>query len=197
MNAAIYLRVSTEKQDANVQLPALYKLCEGRGWAAPPVFQETESGAKPRPTLDKLCERARRGEYQVVVVWALDRLGRDLWETIARVRGLWAAGVKIASVQDAWIDGADGPVRDLLLMVLSWVAQFERQRLRERTRAGVANARAKGKRLGRPRAKVDAAVKEYRETKAAQPFASERALVATVAERHGVSTSTLRRALKA
>lgn len=194
MKAAIYLRVSTEKQDAGNQEPALVALCNARGWGGAPVYSETASGAKERPTLDKLCERARRGEYAVIVVWSLDRLGRDLWEIIGRVRTLTAAGVRIVSLQDAWIEGADGPVRDLLLMVLAWVASFERQRLRERTRAGVAAARAKGKRLGRP------AVKQERVALALQ-YVAEGASVREAARRATaggwkVSEASVRRALR-
>ena len=149
MRALIYLRVSTDEQEPAAQLPALLKLCEARGWPVGSIAVETMSGAKKRPKLDETCEQLRRGEAGVLVVWALDRLGRDVWEVITRVRALWAAGVRIVSLQDAWLEGADGPVRDLLLMLLAWVAGFERQRLRERTRAGLAAARAKGKTLGR------------------------------------------------
>lgn len=206
MNAAIYLRVSTEKQDAQVQEPALVKLCAARGWSGVPVYSETASGAKERPTLDKLCERARRGEYQVIVVWALDRLGRDLWEIIGRVRSLWAAGVRVVSLNDAWIEGADGPVRDLLLMLLAWVATFERQRLRERTRAGLAAAKAKGRVGGRPRAPgIADAVKLweqfYREDERRLPWpplaGAPFEFVRKAARGAGVSAATLRRAILA
>lgn len=189
MNAAIYLRVSTEKQDAEVQLPALVRLCEARGWSAP-VFQETASGAKERPELDRLCEAARRGTYQVIVVWALDRLGRDLWEIIARVRALWAAGVRIVALNDSWTEGADGPVRELLLFVFAWVANFERQRLRERTRAGLAAAKAKGRKGGRPKAPADSVAGAVAEVRAGKSVEAARRAWC-------VSEGTLRRALKA
>lgn len=200
MNAAIYLRVSTEKQDAQAQEPALVKLCAARGWGGAPVYSETASGAKERPTLDKLCERARRGEYQVIVVWALDRLGRDLWEIIGRVRALWAAGVRVVSLNDAWIEGADGPVRDLLLMLLAWVATFERQRLRDRTRAGLAAAKAKGRTGGRPRVdakKLAAAVADVGQLMLLRPGGGSGGEegVRTIARRHGIGEGTLRRAL--
>lgn len=201
MKVAIYLRVSTEKQDAKVQRPALLQLCAGRGWTEPVVFEEVESGAKARPVLDAVCERARRGEFQVVAVWALDRLGRDVWETIARVRALWAARVQVASVKDSWTDGAEGPVRDLLLMVLSWVAEQERRRLIDRTNAGLDAAREKMKagklrgrrkgrdRLGRPRADQEAL------GRAADDVASGYSIRAAAATQ-GVSPATLLRFLR-
>lgn len=148
MKAAVYVRVSTVDQTVENQRADLLRLCEARGWS-PQVFQEIESGAKVRPVLDSLCADAKRGRFGVVVVWALDRLGRSLWDTLDRVRGLDAAGVRLVSYQEPWADTGT-PTRDLLLMIFAWVAQQERQRLIERTKAGLARARAQGKRIGRP-----------------------------------------------
>ncbi|MFH0902309.1 MAG: recombinase family protein [Pseudomonadota bacterium] len=148
--AAAYVRVSTVRQDSENQVPSLLRLCEARGWSDPAVFSETESGAKTRPVLDEVCHRATRGEFRVIIVWALDRLGRNMHEVINRVRSLDAAGVRLVSFSEGWLD-TSGPARDLLLAIFGWLAQWERNRLIERTRAGLARARARGRVLGRPR----------------------------------------------
>ena len=147
--SAIYARVSTDQQDTAVQLPSLERLCAARDWPAPAIHTEVESGARARPVLDDLCTRAVRGEYRVIVVWALDRLGRSMFEVIDRVRALDAAGVRLVSYQEPWLD-TGGPARDLLLSIFAWVADQERQRLIERTLAGMARARARGRLPGRP-----------------------------------------------
>lgn len=146
--AACYLRVSTDRQDASNQRPELERLCAARGWS-PRWYEETASGAKARPELERLCDDARRGAVSVVAVWALDRLGRNMGETFARVAALDAAGARVVSVREAWLD-TGGPVRSLLLAIFAWVAEQERTRLIERTRAGLDTARRRGVRLGRP-----------------------------------------------
>ena len=104
--------------------------------------------------LDRLLLDAHRGEFEVLVIWALDRLGRSLADNVALVSKLSDCGVRIVSVQESWMDTGT-PVRDLLLSIFSWIAEMERERLRERTRAGLERARAQGKQIGRPRAQVD------------------------------------------
>jgi putative DNA-invertase from lambdoid prophage Rac len=150
-------------------------------------FEETASGAKTRPALDYLCTRAKQGEFSAVLVWALDRLGRSMPDVVDRVRALDAAGVAVVSHQEPWLD-TTGPTRPLLLSIFAWVAEQERARLRERTRAGLARARAQGKRLGRPRAsplKLAAAAALH-----------EGGLTLTeAAKRHGVGRATLARHL--
>jgi DNA invertase Pin-like site-specific DNA recombinase len=97
-----------------------------------------------------MMEAAHRGEFQAVVIWSLDRLGRGgIAEVAGMVAKLDAAGVNLASVREPWCD-TSGPVRDLLIAVLSWVAAWERSRLIERTRAGMDRARKQGIKLGRP-----------------------------------------------
>ncbi len=157
MRVAVYTRVSTDRQDTAAQLPALERLCDARGWIDRDVFSETESGTKARPVLDDLCDRAKRGQYGAIVVWALDRLGRNMYDVIDRVRALDTAHVRVASYCEPWLD-TGGPARDLLLSIFAWVGQQERNRLRERTCAGLARARAKGRRLGRPPVADPAAV---------------------------------------
>ena len=155
-NAAIYLRVSTEGQDSANQRPAVLQLVKARGYKVVRVFEETASSAKARPVYDRMLVEAHRGEFEVLVVWALDRFGRSLVGNVNAVRQLSECGVRIVSVQEPWLD-THGPVRDLLLAIFSWVAEQERRRIGERSRAAIERARKEGKQIGRPRASVDVA----------------------------------------
>lgn len=151
MIAAVYLRVSTDRQDEANQEPECLRLCAARGWEAH-LYRETESGAKRRPQWDRVKDAARKGEVRAVVFWALDRAGRNRVQLAHDLGELWRWGAEIASVRDAWVDQPAGPLRDLLVQLMGWFAQTERDRLRERTRAGLARARAAGVVLGRPSA---------------------------------------------
>lgn len=183
---AAYLRVSTDRQETQNQRPALERLAAARGFELE-FFEETASGAKTRPVLEQLTNRARRGEFAAVLVWAIDRLGRSMPDVVDRVRALDAAGVAVISHQEPWLD-TTGPTRPLLLSIFAWVAEQERARLRERTRAGLARARAQGKRLGRPRAsplKLAAAAALHQGGQS----------LGEAAKRHGVGRATLVRYL--
>jgi DNA invertase Pin-like site-specific DNA recombinase len=151
MNVALYARVSTDQQDAANQIPEIEQLVQARGWKITHRYIETVSGtAKHRPELERMLADAHKGKFGAVICWALDRLSRN---GIAEVAGIVAkldkAAVGLVSVREQWAD-TSGPVRDLLVAVMSWVAQQERARLVERTKAGIEKARAKGTRLGRP-----------------------------------------------
>ena len=149
MKAVIYARVSTSEQHAEGQLPECRALVAARGWNLVGERIEVGSAAKHRPVWSELLEQARRGEFNVLVVWALDRLGRSMHGNLRDVLELESRGVRVVSVREAWLDQS-GPTRDLVLGVLSWVAQQERERLSDRTKAGLARVRAKGVKLGRP-----------------------------------------------
>jgi DNA invertase Pin-like site-specific DNA recombinase len=113
------------------------------------MYEETESAAKRRPVLEQLLEDARRGKVEAVIVWALDRLERSMVGAVRVVLELDRCAVTVLSVRDGWLDTA-GPVRPLLIAIFGWVAEQERARLIERTRAGLQRARREGTRLGRP-----------------------------------------------
>lgn len=149
--AAVYLRVSSKdgRQDEVNQEPACLALCLARGWV-PRVVTERESGAKRRPVWELLKEDCRKGMTRAVVFWALDRIGRNRVQVAHDVAELARWGVQVVSVQDPWLDQPAGPLRDLLLQIMAWVAEGERARLIDRTRAGLARARTLGKTLGRP-----------------------------------------------
>lgn len=147
--AAIYLRVSTDSQSTENQVAEVQQLARARGYADVVVFEETGSAMKRRPVFEKLMAEARAGRVSAVLVWSLDRLGRG-FAAFDTFRELSRLNVRLLSVREPWTD-VDGPARELLAAVMAWVSGFERQRLVERTKAGLERARRQGKTLGRPR----------------------------------------------
>lgn len=149
VRAAIYARVSTNDQTTENQLLELRRYCEARGWTAT-EYVDTKSGAKDRrPGLDTLMAAARRRQFDALLVWRLDRLGRNLHHLVTCIEELTALGIAFVSLNEG-ID-TNTPAGRLQLHLLAAIAQFERDRIRERVHAGLARARAQGKRLGRPR----------------------------------------------
>ena len=114
------------------------------------MYEEVESAAKARPVLDRMLADVRAGRVHAVAVWALDRLHRSMAGAINTVLELDRLGVPVLSVREGWLD-TSGPVRPLLVAIFGWVAEQERTRLIERTKAGLERARREGKPLGRPR----------------------------------------------
>src|SRR3989454_2957421 len=153
MKAAIYARVSTVDQEPENQLQELRRYLDARGWTAAEYVDRGVSGAKDRrPALDRLLADARRRRFDVVVCWRLDRLGRNLRHLITLLDELQALGVAFVSLAEG-ID-ATTPAGKLQMHILGAIAEFERERIRERVLAGLQRARTQGKRLGRPRAVV-------------------------------------------
>lgn len=187
--AALLLRVSTNEQNSDAQRPELEEMAAARGFDVVEVFDESGvSGVAPRrPVLRSLLEGAHRGRFDVVLVWALDRIGRSSVEVIQVVQQLDAARVQLISAREAWLDLA-GPTRALLLAIFGWLAEFERDRLIERTRAGMDRARRAGRIIGRPEAAVPLAM--------AQALTADGMSVRATARKLGVAPSTLRRKLK-
>lgn len=149
MRAAIYARVSTLDQEPENQLRELREYCSRRGWQPREYVDKGVSGAKEkRPALDQLLLDARRRRFDVLVCWRLDRLGRNLRHLILLLDDLHATGVAFVSLAEG-ID-ATTPAGRLQLHVLGAIAEFERSRVQERVKAGLARVRAQGKRLGRP-----------------------------------------------
>src|SRR6266568_7294588 len=146
--AGLYVRVSTDRQTADNQLAEVTQLAVARGYESV-VYEEVESAAKVRPVLDRMLADVRAGRVQAVAVWALDRLHRSMTGAINTVLELDRLGVPVLSVREGWLE-MNGPVRPLLVAIFGWVAEQERTRLIERTKAGVERARRQGKRLGRP-----------------------------------------------
>jgi putative DNA-invertase from lambdoid prophage Rac len=182
--AGVYLRVSTDRQTVQNQLADLDRLVRARGYE-PAIYDEVESAAKARPVLDRLLADARAGRVHAVAVWALDRLHRSMTGAINTVLELDRLGVRVLSVREPWLD-TDSPVRPLLVAIFGWVAEQERTRLIERTKAGMARARKDGKKIGRPRTSPVL-------LHAAADLVAAGVPVAEAARRKGVSRASLRR----
>jgi len=151
--AAIYARVSTLDQTTENQLVELRRYVETRGWAATEYVDEGVSGAKDRrPALDSMVLDARRRRFDVVVCWRLDRLGRNLKHLITLLEDFEALGVAFVSLAEG-ID-ATTPAGRLQMHILGAIAEFERARIAERVRLGLARVKAQGRRLGRPKIEV-------------------------------------------
>jgi DNA invertase Pin-like site-specific DNA recombinase len=149
MRAAVYARVSTSEQTTENQLCELKRFVLQRGWQLTEFVDEGVSGAKAsRPALDRLVAMARRRQIDVLVVWSLDRLGRSVKHLVTLLDDLHALGVGFVSLREG-LDWTT-PSGRLQAQLLAIIAEFERERLRERVHAGLARARREGKRLGRP-----------------------------------------------
>ena len=155
LRAAIYARVSTLDQEPENQLAELRQYVEARGWTAVEYVDRGVSGAKEkRPALDELLGDARRRRFDVVVCWRLDRLGRNLKHLVTLLDELQALGVAFVSLGEG-ID-CTTPAGRLQLHILAALAEFERARIAERVRAGLARARREGRRIGRPKLELSA-----------------------------------------
>ena len=149
MRCAVYVRVSTSEQNCDNQLIELRRYVEARGWTGTEFVDSGVSGTKDRrPALDALMKDAKRRRFDVLVVWRLDRLGRNLKHLVTLLEDVQALGIGFVSMNEG-IDCTTAAGR-LQLHVLAALAEFERARIAERVRAGLARVRASGKRLGRP-----------------------------------------------
>jgi DNA invertase Pin-like site-specific DNA recombinase len=147
--AAIYVRVSTSEQDTGLQETELLQYVESRGWEYVLYRDKAQSGAKnDRPALNQMLSDSRRRKFDVMVVWKLDRLARSLKQLLTIGEECRSLGVDLVSLRQN-ID-TTLPAGRLTFQILGAVAEFERELLRERVRAGMAQARRTGKHLGRP-----------------------------------------------
>src|ERR1039457_5468304 len=154
---ALYARVSTlNNQDPEMQLAELREYAGRRGWQIVEEFTDQGvSGCKEsRPALNRLMADACRRRFDAVVVWKIDRFGRSLKHLVNALAELAALGVAFISLRDN-LD-LSTPSGRLMFQIIGAMAEFERALIQERVRAGLRNARAKGKKLGRPRVEVDA-----------------------------------------
>ena len=150
MRAALYARVSTADQTCENQMLELRGYVAARGWTGTEFIDSGISGAKDkRPALDALLKDAKRRRFDVLVCWRLDRLGRNLRHLVTMLEELQHVGVAFVSMGEG-ID-CTTPAGKLQLHILAALAEFERERIRERVMAGLHRAKAQGKRLGRPR----------------------------------------------
>jgi len=154
MRVAIYARVSTKDQSCEMQLRDLRTYCTARKFK---VFHEYidvgESGAKDsRPELNSLMADARKRKFDAILVWRFDRFARSTKHLLLALEEFRSLGIQFVSYQEN-ID-TTSPLGQALFTIVSAVAQLERDLIRERVNAGLRNARALGKRLGRPRCVV-------------------------------------------
>lgn len=151
MKAAIYARVSTSDQNCEMQLRDLRGMASQRGLEIVKEFIDAgQSGAKrTRPALDEMLRDAKRGKFRVLLVWRLDRLGRSLGHLVQLLEDFRVSNVELVSYSEG-LDFSSATGK-LMYQIIGAFAEFEREAIRERVRAGVATARAKGKILGRPR----------------------------------------------
>jgi putative DNA-invertase from lambdoid prophage Rac len=145
----LYARVSTnDQQTIPMQIRAMREYAAKRGWTVVAQVKEIGSGASQRQLREQLLDAARRREIDVVLVWRLDRWGRSLPDLVTTLEELNHLGVGFVSLTEA-LD-LTTPMGRAMAGLLSVFAAFEHDVLRERVRAGLAEARLKGKRLGRP-----------------------------------------------
>jgi DNA invertase Pin-like site-specific DNA recombinase len=157
-NAAIYARVSTSNngQCPEMQLRELREFCVRRGWSVSEEYVDVGvSGSKEdRAELNRLVADAHRRRFDAVVVWKFARFARSVSHLLRALETFKALGIDFVSVSEQ-VDTST-PTGKMVFTVLGAVAELERSLIAERVRAGIRNARAKGKRLGRPRVAVDA-----------------------------------------
>jgi DNA invertase Pin-like site-specific DNA recombinase len=157
MRVAIYARVSTANngQDPTMQTRELREYCERRGWTVAVEYVDIGiSGTKERrPELDRLMADAHRRRFDVVAVWKFDRMARSVSHLLRALETFNSLGIEFVSLSES-LDTAT-PAGRMVFTVLGAVAELERSLIVERVRAGLRNARAKGRKLGRPRVYVD------------------------------------------
>lgn len=187
IKAAIYARVSTGRQDIDLQLAALRQHAHLAGYKVTKEYVDHASGkSTQRPAFKEMMQDARKRRFKVLLVWKLDRLGRSLKDLVNTVDELGQLGIEFVSHQDNW--DTSSPNGKLLFQIMGAVAEFERELIRERVIAGVQNARNKGRRLGRPTSDLD---QEEIAAKKAESGLSNRALAAE----YGVDEKTIRNLL--
>lgn len=187
LRAGLYARVSThDQQTLPMQLAALRAYARRRGWQAVLEVEEVGSGASERPRRQELLQAARRRALDAIVVWRLDRWGRSVIDLIATLQELSALQVGFVSLTEA-LD-LTTPSGRALAGMLAVFAEFERDILRERVKAGIAQARKEGKRHGRPPSAARLA------DQARQLFQQGRSK-REIATRLGISRTSVRRLL--
>ncbi len=159
LRVALYARISTlnHGQDAGLQLVELRDYALARGWhvAGEYVDQGISGSVESRPELNRLMADARKRRFDVVACWRFDRFARSTKHLLLALEEFRSLGIQFLSHQEN-ID-TTSPLGQAVFTIVAAVATLERDLIRDRVRAGLRNARAKGKKLGRPRAVVDAA----------------------------------------
>ena len=191
---AIYARVSTTNhgQDVTLQTRELEQFAQARGWQIfGEYLDEGISGAKDsRPELNRLMSDAHKRRFDVVCVWRFDRFARSVSHLLRALETFKVLGIDFVSFSEQM--DTSTPTGKMVFTVLGAVAELERSLIVERVRAGMRNARAKGKRIGRPpRTQLSVETR----TAIADCYAKERTSLRTLAERFGTSLATVQRCI--
>ena len=187
MKVGLYARVSTDyQQTLPLQIKAMREYAKKRKWELALQFKEVGSGATQRLKREELLKAARRREVDVILVWRLDRWGRSLADLVVTLKELGDLGVAFVSLTEA-LDMTTASGRAMAGM-LAVFAEFEREIISERVKAGIAQARAEGRRLGRPLS----AAKQQKEVK--RLFATG-VSKAAIARQLGIGRTSVRRLL--
>ncbi len=191
--AALYARVSTKNghQDPSNQLRELRKAAKRMGWTVAATYVDDgisgTKGREHRPQFRQLCRGVARREFDVVMAWSVDRIGRSLQDLIGFLGELHAKGV------DLYLDrqGVDTttPSGRALFQMMGVFAEFERSMIVERVNAGLARARAQGKRLGRPTVASKAVANKVKR------LAAKNRSLRQIAEEAGISKSSVHKIL--
>jgi DNA invertase Pin-like site-specific DNA recombinase len=155
MKVALYIRNSTteEKQNPQTQINPLVDRCNREKWEYE-IFQEFASGAKEsRPELDKMLSKIRNKEFDAIMVWRLDRLGRSLKHLLQMIEEFKNKDVKFISLMEGF--DTSTPQGELFFSIAGAFAQFERKLIQERINAGLKRAKGEGKKFGRPKGSKD------------------------------------------
>lgn len=188
MQVAIYARVSTLDQHCEMQISELSAYAQRSGWEYVEYVDKGVSGSKrSRPALDRLMKDARLKKFGVVICWKLDRFGRSMLHLIENIRELDSLGIRFIAPTQGIDTDQKSPTGRLILHILAALAEFERELIVERTRAGIAEAKRQGKHCGRPR-------KVFRRDRA-EELRSKGVSWRQIARELGVPFSTVRRAL--
>jgi DNA invertase Pin-like site-specific DNA recombinase len=154
---ALYIRVSTGEQNADLQVNELTDYAAFRKWEIVEPYTDKMSGAKDRrPALDRLMADAKRGKFDVVAVWRFDRFARSTSHLLRALEEFAALGIDFVSLKES-IDTST-PTGKMIFTVLAAVAELERSTIRERVIAGQKAAKRRGVRFGRPTVDVDTAL---------------------------------------
>jgi DNA invertase Pin-like site-specific DNA recombinase len=185
--AALYCRVSTLDQHPETQLLDLHQMAAQRGFEIVAEFTDRISGTKAkRPALDQLMTGARRGQFDVLLVWASDRIARSVKHFLEVLDELNRLNIEFISFREQIDTG--GPLGRAIIIIVGAVAELERSLIVERVRAGMRRARLEGRHIGRSSLQLDDAG-IYRDRRQGQSLRQ-------IAKGHRISTATVQRVLR-
>jgi len=152
MKLAIYLRVSTDKQELENQLQPLLEFANKKGFEVYKVYKDIATGkTSDREEFNAMLQDAHQRKFDAILVWSLDRLSREgMVKTVHLLEHLNNIGVNVISYTEPYLDTSNELARNILLAVVSTLAKAEREKISERTKAGLERLKKEGKKLGRP-----------------------------------------------